>query len=326
MDATRRGLLAGSLAVLAAPLHAEAQAGSVVRLGYLVSHSPTAETLGAFTEGLRELGWVEGRNLALEVRSPDGDPRRLPGLAAELVRLPVAVLVASAAPASLAAKRATATLPIVSIYTLDPVSIGLAASLARPGGNVTGISTLSLEYAAKLLELVRDVVPKASRVAVLGDPGNPSHPLYWAQLEASARALGLGLIREDVGRPDQFPSAFARMRAGAAPHGLVVMHQPLTFAHRKLIGKLAVEHRLPAVFGTREGADDGGLMAFGPSMPAMFRRAAAFVDRILRGARPADLPIEQPTKFELVVNLKTARALGLTIAPSLLLRADQAIE
>jgi putative ABC transport system substrate-binding protein len=325
---TRRafiGTLAGGL--LAGPLATEAQqAGKVARVGYLVSQSVTAESLEALRKGLRELGWTEGQNLALEVRSAEGDPGRLLALAAELVRLPVDVLVASAAPASLAAKQATTTVPIVSVYTLDPVALGLVASLARPGGNVTGLSTLSLEYVGKMLELLGRIVPNASRVAVLGDPANPSHAIYWRQLDASARTLRLTLMPADVRRSEKLESVFARIGGGQVAQGLLVMHQPLTFIHRKRIVRLAAEHRLPAVYGSREAADDGGLMAFGPSMPAIYRRAAAFVDRILKGAKPADLPVEQPTKFEFIINLKTAKALGLTIPPSLLGRADEVIQ
>jgi ABC-type uncharacterized transport system substrate-binding protein len=314
------------LGLVAAPLAAQAQAGKVARVGYLVSQSVTTESLEAFRKGLRELGWIEGQNLALAVRSPEGDPERLLALATELVRLPVDVLVASAAPASLAAKQATTTVPIVSVYTLDPMALGLVASLARPGGNVTGLSTLSLEYAGKMLELLGGVVPNASRVTVLGDPANRSHAIYWRQLDASARMLRLTLIPADVRRSEELESVLARIGGGQVAQGLLVMHQPLTFNHRKRIVRLAAEHRLPAVYGSREAADDGGLMAFGPSLPAIFRRAAAFVDRILKGAKPADLPVEQPSKFELVINLKTAKALGLTIPPSVLARADEIIQ
>lgn len=315
--------LFAALLLLAAPLAAEAQPGKVVRVGFLASQSVTADAFEPFRKGLRELGWTEGQNLALEVRSAEGDPGRLPVLAAELVRLPVDVLVASATPASLAAKQATTTVPIVSVYTLDPVSVGLVASLARPGGNVTGLSTLSLEYAGKMLELLGGVVPNVSRVAVLGDPSNPSHALYWRQLEASARMQRLALVRADVRRADELDSVIARIGGGQAAQALLVMHQPLTFVHRKQIVKLAAEHRVPAVYGSREAVDDGGLIAFGPSLPAIFRRAATVVDRILKGAKPAELPIEQPTEFQLVVNVKTAKALGLTIPPPILARADE---
>ena len=321
----RRAFL-GALGLLATTRAAEAQPGKVARVGYLVSQVVTADNLETFRSGLRELGWTEGQNLTLEVRSPEGDLGRLPALAAELVRLRVDVLVAASLPASLAAKQATATIPIVSVYTLDPVSVGLVASLARPGGNVTGLSALSLEYAGKMLELLRRAVPNVSRVAVLGDPANPSHALYWRQLEASARTQRLALVRADVRRADELDIVIAKIGGGRAAQGLLVMHQPLTHVHRKQIVKLASEHRLPAVYGSREAVDDGGLIAFGPSMGTIYGRAATFVDRILKGAKPADLPVEQPTKFELVINLKTAKALGLKIPPSLLQQADQIIE
>jgi putative tryptophan/tyrosine transport system substrate-binding protein len=313
------------LLLLAAPL-AAAQPGKVARVGFLVSQSVTADSLEAFRKGLRELGWSEGQNLTLEIRSPEGNPGRLRALAAELVRLPVDVLVANATPASLAAKQATTVVPIVSVYTLDPVSVGLVASLARPGGNVTGLSTLSLEYAGKMLELLRHAVPNVSRVAVLGDPSNPSHALYWQQLEASARMQRLALVRADVRRADELDAVIAKIGGGQVAQGLLVMHQPLTFIHRNRIVTLAAEHRLPAVYGSREAVDDGGLIAFGPSMRVIYRRAATFVDRILKGAKPADLPVEQPTEFQLVVNMRTARALGLTIPSQILARADEIIQ
>jgi putative ABC transport system substrate-binding protein len=318
--------LSAALLLLAAPLAAEAQPGKVARVGCLVSQSVTADSLEAFRKGLRELGWTERQNLTLEIRSPEGDPGRLPALAAELVRLPVDVLVASATPASLAAKQPTTTVPIVSVYTLDPVSIGLVASLARPGGNVTGLSTLSLEYAGKMLELLGHAVPNVSRVAVLGDPSNPSHALYWRQLEASARMQRLALVRADVRRADELDAVIAKIGGGQVAQGLLVMHQPLTFIHRNRIVTLAAEHRLPAVYGSREAVDDGGLIAFGPSLRAIYRRAATFVDRILKGAKPADLPVEQPTEFQPIVNMRTARALGLTIPPQILARADEIIQ
>jgi putative ABC transport system substrate-binding protein len=323
----RRLFIAGVVgAISAARLGAEGQPARVARVGFLASQAVTAESLQALKKGLSDLGWVEGTTLTLEVRAGDGDPGRLLALAAELVRLPVDVLVASATPASLAARDATATVPIVSVYTLDPVALGLVASLARPGGNITGLSTLSLGYAGKMLELLRSVVPKATRVAVLGDPTNPSHAIYWRQLDAAARTLRLTLVRADARRPEELDAALARIAASRGAQGLLVMHQPLTFVHRARIVKVAGEHRLPAVYGSREAAEDGGLMAFGPSLPAIFRRAAAFVDKILKGAKPADLPVEQPTEFELILNLRAAKALGLTIPPALLARAQAVIE
>ncbi len=318
--------LSAALLLLAAPLAAEAQPGKVARVGFLASQSVTPEGFEPFREGLRELGWTEGQNLILEIRSPEGDPGRLPALAAELVRLPVDVLVASATPASLAAKQATTTVPIVSVYTLDPVSVGLVASLARPGGNVTGLSALSLEYAGKMLELLGLAVPNVSRVAVLGDPSNPSHALYWRQLETAARMRRLALVRADVRRADELDSVIGKIGRERVAQGLLVMHQPLTSVNRKRIVTLAAEHRLPAVYGWREAVDDGGLIAFGPSVRAIYRRAATFVDRILKGAKPADLPVEQPTGFELIVNMRTAKALGLTIPSQILARADEIIQ
>jgi putative ABC transport system substrate-binding protein len=254
----RRTWLLRSLGLLAAPLVAEARPEKVARVGFLASQAVTPDAIEAFKKGLHETGWLEGKNLALEIRSPEGDPERLPALAAELVRVPVDVLVASATPASLAAKRATTTIPTVSVYTLDPVAVGLVASLARPGGNVTGLSTLSLEYVDKMLELLEDVVPNASRVTVLGDPTNASYALYWRQLEQSARRLRLTLVRADVRRLDDLEGAFARMPRGKTTQGLFVMHQPLTFVHRKPIAGLAAAHRLPAMYGSREAAVDGG--------------------------------------------------------------------
>ena len=322
----RRRWLLGSLGLLVAPGAAVAQAGKVARVGFLASQAVTSDALEALRSGLRELGWTEGENLALVIRSPEDKPERLPALATELVRHPVDVLVASATPASLAAKHATTTVPIVSVYTLDPVAVGLVGSLARPGGNVTGLSTLSLEYAGKMLELLERVVPNTSRVAVLGDPTNPSRALYWRQLEQAARTLRVTLVRVDVRRAEELESVFAKIRSNQTSQALLVMHQPLFFIHRKRVATLAATHRLPAMYGSREAAVDGGLLAFGPSLPAIYRRAATFVDRILKGAKPADLPIEQPTKFELVINLKTAKALGLTIPSAVLARADEVIQ
>jgi putative ABC transport system substrate-binding protein len=206
------------------------------------------------------------------------------------------------------------------------VALGLVASLARPGGHVTGLSAVALDYAGKMLELLARVVQNASRVAVLGDPANPSYAIYWKVLNASARSLRLALTPADVRRSEELEGVFAKIGGERVVQGVLVMHQPLTSVQRKRIVTLAEQHRLPAVYGSREAVDEGGLMAFGPSMPAIFYRAAAFVDRILKGAKPADLPVEQPTKLELVINLRTAKALGLTIPPSVLLRADQVIE
>ncbi len=323
----RRFIISVAVAILLPAALADAeQPGKVPRIGVLSSESFDPEPLReAFVKGLSDLGRVEGQSVLIDWRNAEGNVERLPALAAELVSLRVDVLVASAAPASLAAKRATATIPIVSVYTLDPVALGLVASLARPGGNVTGISALSLEYTGKMLELLGEARPRLTRVAVLGDAGNPTYDIYLRELEAAARRLRVTLQPVEVRRPGELDEAFSRMTEGEKPGGLFVMHQPLTWFHRKRIVELAAKTRLPAVYGSREYAQDGGLIGYGANMPDLYRRAATYVDKILKGAKPADLPVEQPTKFELVVNLKTAKALGLTIPQSVLIRADEVI-
>ncbi|HYR72022.1 MAG TPA: ABC transporter substrate-binding protein [Candidatus Acidoferrum sp.] len=321
------GMMAGSL--LAAPLAAEAQpVATVPRIGYLALN-PTANPHlhEAFRQGLRDLGYVEGRNVVIESRDAEGKPERLPALAAELVALKVDVLVAQPTVAALAAKQATRTLPIV-FPVADPVSSGLVTSLARPGGNLTGLSILAPEMVGKGLELLKQAVPGVSRVAVLWDPG--AFPERTAkdmrkEVEVAARALGVRLQFIEARGPDDFDRAFSEMtraRAGA----LTVLGGSMLFSERKRLVDLAAKNRLPAVYPWREGVDAGGLMAYGPNVADLFRRAATYVDKILKGAKPGDLPIEQPTKFELVINLKTAKALGLTIPRSLLQRADQVIE
>ena len=321
------GMMAGSL--LAAPLAAEAQpVATVPRIGYLALN-PTANPHlhEAFRQGLRDLGYVEGRNVVIESRDAEGKPERLPALAAELVALKVDVLVAQPTVAALAAKQATRTLPIV-FPVADPVSSGLVTSLARPGGNLTGLSILAPEMVGKGLELLKQAVPGVSRVAVLWDPG--AFPERTAkdmrkEVEVAARALGVRLQFIEARGPDDFDRAFSEMtraRAGA----LTVLGGSMLFSERKRLVDLAAKNRLPAVYPWREGVDAGGLMAYGPNVADLFRRAATYVDKILRGAKPADLPVEQPTKFELVINLKAAKALGLTIPPSVLLRADEVIQ
>ena len=280
---------------------------------------------GAFRQRLRELGYVDGQNIAFEVRSAEGRAERLPDLAADLVRLKVDVIVAGGTPAPLAAKRATTAIPIVMASAGDPVGSGLVASLARPGGNVTGLSLLVPELGGKRLQLLKEVVPGVSRVAVLWNAANPYPVLVWRQTEAAARALGVHLQSLDVRGPDDLEGAFAaatRGRAGA----LITVEDPLTFGQRKRIVDFAARARLPAMYGFREFVDAGGLMSYAASLADLSRRAATYVDKILKGAKPADLPVEQPTKFELVINLKTAKALGLTIPPSVLIRADQVIQ
>jgi putative ABC transport system substrate-binding protein len=313
--------------LLAGPIAAEAQAEKVYRIGYLGNSSPALEPdlVGAFREGLRDLGYAEGQNILIEYRWAEGRYDRLPDLAAELVRLKVDVILTSGTPGALAAKRATQTIPIVMAVIGDAVEAGLVPSLARPGGNITGLTRISPEMDGKRLELLKGIVPRLSHVAILLNPVNPVTSLHWKEVQAPAKALFLKLEPVEVKAAEEFEAAFAavgRQRPGA----LFVLGDRFLLAHRAQIVDFAARRTLPAMYPYREFVDAGGLIAYAPSSPDMFRRSATFVDKILKGAKPADLPIEQPTKFELVINLKTAKALGLTIPPSLLLRADQVIQ
>jgi putative ABC transport system substrate-binding protein len=301
----------------------------VPRVGYLnpgSSSDPVRQRrLEALRQGLRELGYAEGQNIALEPRWAEGKFDRYPALAADLVRSKVAVIVAWSGPATRAAQEATRTIPIVMSLVNDPVGSGLVASLARPGGNVTGTTLMAPDVVGKRLELLKEVVPRVSRVAVLQHPDNPASARQLREVEARGRALGVRLQILDVRNPPEIDSAFAAMtreQAGA----LLTLSDAIFETQRRQIVELAAKGRLPTSLGTREQAEAGGLMAYGADFLALERRAATYVDKILKGAKPADLPVEQPTKFELVINMKTAKALGLTIPPSLLLRADQVIE
>jgi putative ABC transport system substrate-binding protein len=304
------------------------KAGDVPRIGHLSLQpwSATAHLRDAFRQGLRELGYVEGQNIAIDFRNAEGRLERLPDLAAELVRVNVDVIVAAPEACIQAAKQATSTIPVVMAASEDPVGRGFVASLARPGGNVTGLSSLQPALVGKQVELLKEMVPKLSRVAALWDMDTPSQPVFMRETEVAARALGLQVQALPLRGPKpDFESAFraaTSSRAGA----LSVVSGPLLLAHRAAVVDLAARSRLPAIYNRREYVDAGGLISYGPNLPAMHRRAAAYVDRILKGAKPRDLPVEQPTKFELIINGKTAKALGLTIPPSLLLRADQIIE
>jgi putative tryptophan/tyrosine transport system substrate-binding protein len=326
---TRRAFIGALTGLLAAPLAAEAQqAGKVYRVGYLTAGSVTANprVLEAFRHGLRDLGWVEGQNIVIEYRSAEGRFDRLPDLAAELVRLKVDVIAAAPTPAALAAKNATGTVPIVGVSLTEPVGLGLIASLARPGGNVTGVSySVGTDIFGKDLELLKEVVPKVRRVAVLSNPDGPAQPLTISNIKGAARSLGLQLLLLEARAPGDFDGAFAAMareRVGA----LFVVTDPMFIPHRARLTYLAAKNRLPSIFTQRADVEAGGLISYGPNFADMYRRAATYVDKILRGAKPADLPVEQPTTFELVINLKTAKALGLTIPPSLLQRADELIQ
>ncbi|HJV55920.1 MAG TPA: ABC transporter substrate-binding protein [Methylomirabilota bacterium] len=327
----RRAFVAGIAGgLLVAPLAGHAQtAGKIHRIGFLAAASSSDRRIqgffAAFRSGLAKLGYVEGRNIAIESRWAAGRYERLPGLAAELVRLKADVIVTAAVPAIQAAKEATSTIPIIMAVVVDPVATGLVASLARPGGNITGLSAMTPELVGKQLEMLREVAPKVSRAAVLWNPANAGNPPQLRAAELAARGLGMRLQAVEARGPGEIDGAFAAMtREGAG--ALVVLVDVVFVDQGKRIADLAGTHRLPAVYGLTEQVSAGGLMAYAPSFQDSYRRAAAYVDKILRGAHPGDLPVEQPTQFELVINLKTAKALGLTIPPSLLGRADEVIE
>ncbi len=315
-----------ALALLAAPLAAEAQQPAKVhRIGFLRGTSPQASWFEAFRQGLRELGYIEGQNIAIEQRYAHGVLDRLPGLAAELVRLKVDVIVVGGTPDAKAAKAATTTIPIVFTLAGDPVGSGLVASLARPGGNVTGLSNLQSELGGKQLQLLKEAVPRVSRVAVLYNPINPAAAPMLQGAQAAARSLAVQLQVLEVRSPNELASAFsatARGRAGA----LLTLADPIFANERVRLLGLAAKNRLPGMFFEREFVDAGGLMSYGPNFSDQFRRAATFVDKILRGTKPADLPVEQPTKFELVVNMKTAKTLGLKIPQTILVQATEVIQ
>jgi putative ABC transport system substrate-binding protein len=318
--------LAGGL--LAVPLAADAQQpGKIFRIGYLALN-PNPHFQGAFRQGLRDLGYVEGRNLVIEDRDAKGKLDRLPALAAELVALKVDLIVASGTPAAQATKQATRTRPIVFTAVADPITSGLVTSLARPGGNVTGLSVLAPELVGKQLELLKQAIPAVSRVAVLWEPGALGTVVEQNMLkeaDVAAQALAMRPQFIEARGPGNLDRAFSDMtRARAA--ALAVLTSSMLFGQRRRLVDLAAKNRLPAVYPWREGVDVGGLMAYGPDLADLLRRVATYVDKIIKGAKPADLPVEQPTRFELVINLKTAKALGLTILPALLLRADQVIE
>jgi len=319
------GTFTGGL--LAVPFAAEAQpAGKVPRIGFLFSGaSGPAREVDTFRQGLRDLGYIEGQNIAIEYRFAGGQVERLPELAAELVRLKLDVIVAPYTPPALAAKRATSTIPIVFAVVADAVGAGLIANFARPGRNITGLTSSSAELGGKRLELLKQVVPKASRVAVLYNPADRSNVLVLKQLQESAPTLALTLQPLEVREPREFEGAFLAMTRERA-HAMFGTPGVLTFEHKQILVDLAAKRRIPAMWGHRQFVDAGGLMSYAVNVYDQIRQTAVYVDKILKGAKPADLPVEQPTTFELVINTKTAKALGLTIPQSLLLRADQVIE
>jgi putative ABC transport system substrate-binding protein len=320
------GTFTGSL--LVAPLAAEAQqAGKVYRIGFLLLFPRDVQRhlITAFEAGLREKGYIPGREVVIEYRSADGQFDQLRVLAAELVHLRVDVIVTGLNPAALAAKRATATIPIVMAATFFPVEDGLVASLARPGGNITGLTQAAGEEVAKRLQLLRDVVPKLTRVATMSGVGMSFNPYFLNTLQGAARGIGVSILPVEIGNAEDVTQAFVDMER-ARIDGMIVFNGPLTLAHRSAIIDLAAKKRLPAIWGDRERVVDGGLMSYGADVADLYRRAAGYVDRILKGAKPADLPVEQPTKFVLAINLKVARTLGLTIPQSLLIGADEVIQ
>jgi putative ABC transport system substrate-binding protein len=324
----RRFLLTSLAGVLAAPRAVEAQqAGKVYRIGFLGNSTPALEAnlVGRFREGLRDLDYVEGLNVLIEYRWAEGQYERFTALIAELIALKVEVIVTAGTPASLAVKKATTSTPLVMVAVGDPVATGLVASLARPGGNITGLTSIAEEMEGKRLELLREVAPKVSHIAVLWNAGSPIQVIQEREMQAAIRVVGMKMLSLGVRTAEQIEDAFATM-VRERPGALFVLADRLFLHHRTRIMDFTAQHRLPGVHAYRELVEAGGLMSFGPSYAGMHRRAAYFVDRILRGAKPADLPVERPSKFELVINLKTAKVLGLTIPQSLLQRADQVIE
>jgi putative ABC transport system substrate-binding protein len=320
------GTVAGGL--FAAPLAAEAQPTvKVHRIGFLGNSTPDLEAnlVGPFREGLRELGYVEGRNIVIEYRWAEGQYERFPVLIAELLARKVDVIVTAGTPATQAVKKATTSIPLVMVAVGDPVATGIVASLRRPGGNITGLTSISEDLEGKRLELLREVLPTVSRVAVLWNPNNQTLLAELKEIRAAAQPLGMKLQALEVRTPGELEETFKAL-VRERPGALLVMADRLFLHNRQRIMDFATKQRLPVVPGHPELVEAGGLMSFGPSYPGMHRRAATYVDKILKGVEPADLPVERPTTFDLVINLKTARVLGLTIPPSLLQRADQVIE
>jgi putative ABC transport system substrate-binding protein len=318
--------LSGVLVAFCLPTQAQ-QSKKIPRIGYLAAatHSVGSSRPEAFRQGLHDLGYVEGKNIEIEARYAEGKLDRLPALAAELVRLKVDVIVTLSPAATRSAKQATSRIPIVMAADDDPVGSGFAASLAHPGGNITGLSTLAPELSAKQLEILREIVPSISRVAVLGNATQPGNPQALRELNLAADGLGIQLQYLEIQGPKDIDTAFRAASQERADAGLVVSTTVL-FVNRRHLSDLAVRSRLTTIYGRPEYVDDGGLVYYGPSYTDLFRRAATYVDKILKGAKPSDLPVEQPTKFELIVNLKAAKQIGVTIPPNVLARADRVIK
>jgi len=314
------------IALLAVPLAAGAQqAGKLPRIGILSGGAPGSGGVPVLLEALRDVGLAEGRGAVFDIRYTEGRTERFSAFAAELVNLRVDVLIAASTPGAIAAKQATSTIPVVMVAVSDPVGSKLVASLARPGGNLTGLSLLAPELSAKRLDLLKQAVPPVSRVAVLWNVSNEGMMLRFRETQTAARSLGVTIESVGVRTPDDFEDAFTRMTKGR-PEALLVLADTVTIGQRKRIVQFAEANRIPAIYEQRSFVDAGGLMAYGIDMSDQYRRVAIYVDRILKGAKPADLPVEQPSKFEFVINLKTAKALSLTLPASVLTRADQVVE
>jgi len=319
-----------TVSILGVPLDATAQPQTqpMPRIGFLIGGSAASEAvpIKAFRQGLRELGYAEGRNIRIEYRYGEGKTKRFPALVTELVQRHVAVIVVTGATATRAAKQVTTQIPVVMVNVTDPVAVGLVVNLGRPGGNVTGVSNMSPELGVKRLQLLKELVPQLARVAVLGDPSSPSHAPQLREMKRAARSFGVQVDSWEVHAPNpNFSGTFVSIIKSRAD-ALVTLSQPLLHAHWKQIVAFTVTQRLPAMFNRRKYVDEGGLMSYGANVADLFRRAATFVDKILKGANPAEVPVEQPEKFDLVINLKTAKAMGLTISPTLLFQATEVVE
>jgi putative ABC transport system substrate-binding protein len=322
-------LAALGIGVVVAPLESFAQQrpAKVARIGYLDTSSAVIAgiRLDRLRAGLRDLGYAEGKNIVIEVRWAEANYQRLPALAAELLGHKLDVIVAAGPAAIQVVQRATSTIPVVIAASGDPLAFGFVASLSRPGGNITGLSNVNVDLSTKYLELLHAAVPKLSRVAVLVNPGHPRHPDYLKNIQAAAQATGVRVAPVQAGAANQIGAAFDVMKRERAG-GLIVLGDGLFFAQAPRIAELSLQQRLPTISAIQEAVEAGGLMSYGPNLAEQFYRAATYVDKILKGAKPAELPVEQPTKFELVINLKTAKAIGLTVPQNLLFRADKVIE
>ena len=303
------------------------QSGKMARIGFLGNSTAALESnlVGPFRDGLRDLGYEEGRNITIEYRWAEGKYDRFPSLVAELIAAKVDVIVTAGTPATLAVKKATASIPLIMVAVGDPIGTGIVASLAHPGGNITGLSSIAPELEGKRLELLREIIPKLANIAVLWNPANPFHKASLKQAQAAAQTLRMKVQSVAVRTREELENTLTAILRDP-PEALLVLADRVFLHNRARLMDFAAEHRLPGVYAYRELVEAGGLMSFGPNYADMHRRAATFVDKILKGAKPADLPVEQPTKFELLINLKAAKALGLTVPPSLLARADEVIE